>query len=70
MFLNNLLQPVIFDFHNIDWQQTHCPLCLWILLVLGKILIKILDHQAQKLKNNEIASMNILWRNQLVKGAT
>ena len=32
--------------------------------------IKILDRQVKKLKNNEVAAVKVLWRNNLVKGVT
>jgi len=34
-----------------------------------KVLVEILDWQVKKLKNNDIASVNVLWRNQLVDSA-
>ncbi|WMV50021.1 hypothetical protein MTR67_043406, partial [Solanum verrucosum] len=35
-----------------------------------EVLVEILDRQVKKLRNNEIASVKILWRNHLVEGAT
>ena len=35
-----------------------------------EILVAILDRQARKLRNKEIASVKVLWRNQHVEGAT
>ncbi|WMV19068.1 hypothetical protein MTR67_012453 [Solanum verrucosum] len=35
-----------------------------------EISIEILDRQVKKLRNKEIASVKVLWRNHLVEGAT
>ncbi|WMV08921.1 hypothetical protein MTR67_002306 [Solanum verrucosum] len=35
-----------------------------------EVLVEIWDQQVTKLRNKEIASMKVLWRNQLVEGAT
>ncbi|WMV54817.1 hypothetical protein MTR67_048202 [Solanum verrucosum] len=35
-----------------------------------EISIKILDQQVKRLRNKEIASVKVLWRNHLVEGAT
>jgi len=35
-----------------------------------EVLVEILDQQVTKLRNKEIASVKVLWRNQLVEGAT
>ena len=35
-----------------------------------EIPIEILDHQVKKLRNKEVASVKVLWRNHLVEGAT
>ncbi|XP_069145572.1 uncharacterized protein [Solanum lycopersicum] len=35
-----------------------------------EVLIEILDRQVNQLRNNAVASVKVLWRNHLVKGAT
>ncbi|WMV24744.1 hypothetical protein MTR67_018129 [Solanum verrucosum] len=35
-----------------------------------KVPVEILDRQVKKLKNKEVASVKVLWRNQLVECAT
>ncbi|WMV45860.1 hypothetical protein MTR67_039245 [Solanum verrucosum] len=35
-----------------------------------EVSFKILDRQVKKLRNKEVASIKVLWRNHLVKGAT
>ncbi|WMV59105.1 hypothetical protein MTR67_052490 [Solanum verrucosum] len=35
-----------------------------------EILVQILDHQVQKLRTKEVASVKVLWRNQFVEEAT
>ncbi|WMV08757.1 hypothetical protein MTR67_002142 [Solanum verrucosum] len=35
-----------------------------------EVLVEILDQQVKNLRNKEIASMNVMWRNQLVESAT
>ncbi|WMV25123.1 hypothetical protein MTR67_018508 [Solanum verrucosum] len=35
-----------------------------------EVSVEILDQQVKKLRNKEIASVKVLWRNQLVEGAT
>ncbi|WMV25254.1 hypothetical protein MTR67_018639 [Solanum verrucosum] len=35
-----------------------------------EVPVKILDRQVRKLRNDEIASMKVVWMNQLVEGAT
>ncbi|WMV41070.1 hypothetical protein MTR67_034455 [Solanum verrucosum] len=35
-----------------------------------KLLVEILDRQVKKLRNKEVASMKVLWRNHSVEGAT
>ncbi|WMV32743.1 hypothetical protein MTR67_026128 [Solanum verrucosum] len=35
-----------------------------------EVLVEILDRQFKKLRNKEIVSVKVLWRNQLVEGAT
>ncbi|WMV50576.1 hypothetical protein MTR67_043961 [Solanum verrucosum] len=35
-----------------------------------EILVKILDRQVKKLRNKEVASVKVLWRNQLIEGST
>ena len=35
-----------------------------------EIPIEILDHQVKKLRNKEVASVKVLWRNDLVEGET
>ncbi|WMV50363.1 hypothetical protein MTR67_043748, partial [Solanum verrucosum] len=35
-----------------------------------EVLVKILDRQVKKLRKKEIGSVKVLWRNQLVEGAT
>ncbi|WMV25113.1 hypothetical protein MTR67_018498 [Solanum verrucosum] len=35
-----------------------------------EVLIEILDRQVRKLRNKKVASMMVLWRNQIVEGAT
>lgn len=32
--------------------------------------VEILDRQVQQLRNKKVASVKVLWRNQLVEGAT
>ncbi|WMV55075.1 hypothetical protein MTR67_048460 [Solanum verrucosum] len=35
-----------------------------------EVSVKIIDRQVKRLRNKEIASVNVLWRNHLVEGAT
>ncbi|WMV18344.1 hypothetical protein MTR67_011729, partial [Solanum verrucosum] len=35
-----------------------------------EVLVEILDRQVKMLRNKEVASVKVLWRNQLVEGAT
>lgn len=35
-----------------------------------KVLVKILDHQVKKLRNKEVPSIRVLWRNHLFEGPT
>ena len=35
-----------------------------------EVLVEILDRQVKKLRNKEIASVKVLWRNQYVESAT
>ena len=35
-----------------------------------KVPVEILDRQVKRLRNKEIATMKVLWRNHLVEGAT
>ncbi|WMV33498.1 hypothetical protein MTR67_026883 [Solanum verrucosum] len=35
-----------------------------------EIMVEILDRQVKKLRNKEVASVKVLWRNYLVEGAT
>ncbi|WMV50992.1 hypothetical protein MTR67_044377 [Solanum verrucosum] len=35
-----------------------------------EVSVEILDRKVRKLRNKEIASVKVLWSNQLVKGAT
>ncbi|WMV46030.1 hypothetical protein MTR67_039415 [Solanum verrucosum] len=35
-----------------------------------EVPIEILGHQIRKLRNEQVASMKVIWRNQLVEGAT
>ena len=35
-----------------------------------EVLVEILDRQVNKLRDKEVASVNFLWRNHLVEGAT
>ncbi|WMV33158.1 hypothetical protein MTR67_026543 [Solanum verrucosum] len=35
-----------------------------------EVLVEILDRQVKKLRNKEVASVKVLWRNHLVEGAT
>ncbi|WMV32808.1 hypothetical protein MTR67_026193 [Solanum verrucosum] len=35
-----------------------------------EVLVEILDWQVKNLRNKEVASVKVLWRNQLVEGAT
>ncbi|KAK4727160.1 hypothetical protein R3W88_032077 [Solanum pinnatisectum] len=35
-----------------------------------EVPVEILDRQVKKLRNKEVASVKVLWRNQLVEGAT
>ena len=35
-----------------------------------EVPIKILDHQVKKLRNKEVASIKVLWRNHLLEGET
>ncbi|MDV3181181.1 MAG: hypothetical protein Q8830_03065 [Candidatus Phytoplasma australasiaticum] len=39
-------------------------------LTYEKVLIAILDHQVKKLRNKEITSVNVLWRNQQAEEIT
>ena len=34
------------------------------------VLVEIIDHQVKRLRNKEVASLKLLWRNYLVEGAT
>ena len=35
-----------------------------------EVPVQILDRNVKKLRNNEVASVKVLWKNQLVEGAT
>ena len=35
-----------------------------------EVLVEILDRKVKRLKNREVASIKILWKNHLVEGAT
>ena len=35
-----------------------------------EVQVEILVHQVKKLRNKEVASIKVLWRNHLVQGAT
>ncbi|WMV41603.1 hypothetical protein MTR67_034988 [Solanum verrucosum] len=35
-----------------------------------EVSVEILDHQLKKLRNKEVSSVKVLWRNHLVEGAT
>ena len=35
-----------------------------------EVLVEILDRQVKRLRNKEVASVKVLWRNHLVEGAT
>ena len=35
-----------------------------------EVPVEILDRQVKKLRNKEVASIKVLWRNHLVEGAT
>ena len=35
-----------------------------------EVHVEILDRQVKRLRNKEIATVNVLWRNHLVEGAT
>ena len=35
-----------------------------------EVLVEILDHQVKRLRNKEVASVKVLWRNHLVEGET
>lgn len=35
-----------------------------------EILVEILDKQVRKLRNKEVSSVKVLWRNKLVEGDT
>ena len=35
-----------------------------------EVLLRILDKQVKKLRNKEVASVKVLWKNHLVEGAT
>ncbi|WMV38086.1 hypothetical protein MTR67_031471, partial [Solanum verrucosum] len=35
-----------------------------------EVLVEILDRQVKRLRNKEITSVKVLWRNHLVEGAT
>ncbi|KAK4709743.1 hypothetical protein R3W88_004256 [Solanum pinnatisectum] len=39
-------------------------------LYYEEVLVEILDRQVKRLRNNEVASVKVLWRNHLVEGAT
>ncbi|WMV08465.1 hypothetical protein MTR67_001853 [Solanum verrucosum] len=39
-------------------------------LYYEEVLVKILDWQVKKLRNKEVASVKVLWKNHLVEGAT
>ena len=39
-------------------------------LFYEEVPIEILDRQVKKLRNREVASVKVLWRNHLVEGAT
>lgn len=35
-----------------------------------EVLVEILDSKVQRLRNKEMVSVNVLWKNHLVEGAT
>ena len=35
-----------------------------------EVLVDILDRQVKRVRNNEVATVKVLWRNHLVEGAT
>ncbi|WMV24191.1 hypothetical protein MTR67_017576, partial [Solanum verrucosum] len=35
-----------------------------------EVLVEIFDRQVRKLRNKEVASVKVLWRNQMVEGST
>ena len=35
-----------------------------------EVLVQILDRQVKKLRNKEVVSVKVLWKNKLVEGAT
>ena len=35
-----------------------------------EVLVQVLDRQVKKLRNKEVVSVKVLWKNQLVEGAT
>ncbi|WMV30009.1 hypothetical protein MTR67_023394 [Solanum verrucosum] len=39
-------------------------------LFYEEVLVEILDREVKKLRNKEVASVKVLWRNHIVKGAT
>ena len=39
-------------------------------LYYEEVLVKILDRQVKHLRNKEVATVKVLWRNHLVQGAT
>ena len=39
-------------------------------LTYEEVPVEILDRQVKKLRNKEVASVKVLWRNQLVESAT
>ena len=39
-------------------------------LYYEEILVEILDRQVKQLRNKEVATVNVLWTNHLVEGAT
>ncbi|WMV41059.1 hypothetical protein MTR67_034444, partial [Solanum verrucosum] len=39
-------------------------------LVVEEVPVEILDRKVKRLRNKEVTSVNVLWRNHLVEGAT
>ncbi|WMV24621.1 hypothetical protein MTR67_018006, partial [Solanum verrucosum] len=39
-------------------------------LAYEEVPVEILERQVKRLRNKEVASMKVLWRNHLVEGAT
>ena len=45
-------------------------LCVKDNLSYEKVQVQILDRQVKKLRNKEMVSVKVLWKNHLIKGAT